>query len=163
MSSRFVFMLILALVSAYSVVQGPAYVSGQGSATVATQYVYGPSAFTLPSYLQEGVTCAQASVIVKFNGTRGQQFHVEFAATSLAILDLYITTPPAIGGGVDFCGDTGAPATWLYTLSNRTGSVDWVAPSTGQFIVFLINSSPDTVSGILSIATYPGSTNSSTS
>lgn len=174
----FTYMLILALVPAISVV--PAQVLSQSSATLTTQvtttkfytypfttqyasstetsYVYGPNTFTINA--SSTVFCYDWRE--NFNATKGQRFHIEWTsnfAQTPKVLDLYIATPSAVAK-TWYC-DTGPEA--LYFRSNAIGSVDWVAPSAGQYIALLVNNNPNYASGTLSIETYAIMTVSSVS
>jgi hypothetical protein len=96
-----------------------------------------------------GVSCWTSKV--KLNATQGQQFHIEWTTTAQtpSSLDFYITTLSAYNA-VWYC-DPGPQA--LYSSSGVKGSVDWSAPSAGHFVAVLVNNNPNSVSGILSIAT----------
>jgi len=126
------YLLILAVVS--SIISSP--VSGQG---------YSTYSFSLSraSY----VSCWYWGVM--FNANQGQSFSVQWSETggTPTSLDLYIVAPSAIRE-IWIC-DTGPP--WLYYNSGAFGSVNWAAPSAGEYIVLLANNNYDPVSGTLSI------------
>lgn len=163
----FAFMLILAVVPVISIM--PSQVLSQSYVTITTQvtttelntypvatqytsytetsYVYGPENFTL---LGGASVCWNWQA--RFDGTQGQQFHVQWTTKTQVFspLDFYIATPSAVNA--QWSCSSGPEA--LYSSSGSTGSVDWVAPSTGQFIALLVNPNISTVSGTLSIETH---------
>jgi KaiC/GvpD/RAD55 family RecA-like ATPase len=76
------------------------------------------------------------SLEVKFNATEGQRFHIQWTTTTQTELDFYIATP-SFYIAPRACTLSGEP---LYSISSETGSVDWVAPSTGQYVAWLVDS-----------------------
>lgn len=168
-------MLIMALVPALSVT--PSNVSGQGYVTITTQttttglYTYpvttryetettssyvgafGPVDFAL------NICGLGARTKQQFSAITGQRYHVEWTTPSNIPLNFYITTAFA---GADNTGcETSAPSVpafpssvVLFSKNGPNGSVDWVAPSTGQFIAWLWNLSLESVSGTWSIQRF---------
>lgn len=146
----FAILLILAVVPAASVI--PPDVSGQDYVTITTQatttglytfpvttlyatstetrYVYGPKSFSLAAF------CG-TSLRVSFNATRGQQFHMEWATAKP--IDFYIGTPSIyVETGYTHYQNCVQGQTF-YSETAASGSVDWVAPSTGQYTALLVN------------------------
>jgi KaiC/GvpD/RAD55 family RecA-like ATPase len=181
----FAFMLILALASAVTV--APMNVSGQSYVTFTTQvtttwvYVYPTTTLyetkTTSSYV--GVfapvdfalnVCGQgARTTQKFNAITGQSYHIEWASRNNIPLDFYITTAFAGAENVG-CDNSGSKPSSpfsskyvLFSKSSPKGTVDWVAPSTGQFIAWLWNFSLEAVAGIWSIQRFFPTTVSSVS
>jgi KaiC/GvpD/RAD55 family RecA-like ATPase len=151
----FVLMLILALIPAASVIPTHAS-SGPSEVTSTAGYVYGPERFSLT-----GVCLA--TIKVELNAARGQQFHIQWTTTTQSErgLDFYIGTrsfnlSPGLGG----CHLVGNP---LYSQTGANGSVDWLAPSIGQYVFWLVNdnSNYQPVSGTFSIQTSNVATASS--
>ncbi len=131
---RYVSALALVLVILVSIIPGQA--SGQ-------------------NYLSNTFTLSGSSIVscwywgVKFNATGREQFHLRWTSTSQfpTALDLYIASPSAIGG-IWYC-DYGPEA--LYDNSGAFGSVSWIAPATGEYVVLVVNNNRNSVSGALSI------------
>ena len=130
-NSVFVCLLILAVVG--SIAQFP--VSGQTNPT----YSFSLSG---TSY----VSCSYWGV--EFNATQGEQVSVKVSETSIPTsLDLYVVNPSSIGQ-VWFC-DIGP--VWLYSNSGAFETANWITPSTGEYVVLLVNNNFRSVSGTLSI------------
>lgn len=164
-------MLSLALVPALSVISSN--VSGQGYVTITTQAtttrLYTSPAttryetITTSSYVYRQVFTFSQTVdvfcgLVKavFFGTQGQKFHLEVTPEAdnleFYIGDRSFYIVPYSG----MCKVTGAP---LYTNpSSSVGSVDWVAPSTGQYTAWLVRRFAGAWEGLLSIASYSTTT-----
>jgi predicted RNA-binding Zn-ribbon protein involved in translation (DUF1610 family) len=160
-ASLLVFVSVIALVSPEAISQSYSTITTQVIGTsmnvypTFTQYVtsayssfvYGPTGFNLN-------ICGQgARQSWTLNAISGQHYHIEWTAQGHVSLDLYITTAFA---GANNVGCNTFPADLaLYGRSGVVGSVDWTAPSSGQFIVWLWNLSPLPVSGTISIVTLP--------
>jgi KaiC/GvpD/RAD55 family RecA-like ATPase len=155
----FILMLILALIPATTVIAAHAS-SGPIEVPSAANYIYGPMNFTLEAL-------CLSSIQVKVNATQGQQFHIQWAVStqnSEQGVDFYIGTPSFSVGKMN-CGVVG---NYFYSeTATRNGSVDWVAPSKGHYVFWLVqaatgqgtNNSP--VSGTLYILTSSVATASS--
>jgi hypothetical protein len=164
----FAFMLILALVPTLGVTLSN--VSGQGYVTVTTQatttalytypattrsatttetiYIYGPQHFSVN-------VCGEHQSIWgdHFSAIQGQRYHVNWTSEANISLDFYITTyfPGALSNSGPSCNNFPASEV-IYSYRGATGSVDWVAPSTGQFIYWFLNPRLSTA-GTISIET----------
>ncbi len=165
------FMLSLALLPTLSVI--PSNVSGQGYVTITTQatttgFYTSPvttryETITTSSYVYRQLFTFYSDVnlycqLVKavFFATQGQKFQIQVTPEA-DNLDFYIGDHSfyivPYGGTCKFLG---AP---LYTNpSSSVGSVDWVAPSTGQYIVWLVRKFAGSRGGVLSIAAYETTT-----
>ncbi len=88
---------------------------------------------------------------VEFNATGRELFHVRWTTTSRipTALDLYIASPSAIRR-IWYC-DSGPEGP--YSNSGAFGSVNWIAPATGEYVALLVNNNHNSVSGALSIVT----------
>jgi hypothetical protein len=86
---------------------------------------------------------------VMFNATQGQRFTVTWNETGgpPTSLDLYVVAPSATRES--FPCDTGP--VWLYYNSGAYGSAKWAAPSSGEYIVLVVNENYRSISGTLSI------------
>jgi KaiC/GvpD/RAD55 family RecA-like ATPase len=171
-------MLISALVAALTVT--PSNVLGQGYVTVTTQatttalytypvttrsvtttetiYIYGPQDFSVN-------VCGEHPGIWgdHFHAFQGQRYRVNWTSKANVSLDLYITTyfPGALSNSGPGC-ETFPASEVIYSYRGATGSVDWVAPSTGQFIIWFLNPNLPTA-GTFSIETLNPTTFSTTS
>jgi KaiC/GvpD/RAD55 family RecA-like ATPase len=167
-------MLILAVVPAALSVT-PSNVSGQGYVTITTtttglytspvttlyetetfsSYVWGPIDFTLGSCPAE----PGHRIYTQFEAILGQHYHIGWTTQGNNLLNFYITT--AFNGALSAtCSDIrGVKA--LYHQYSAAGSVDWVAPEAGQFIAWLWNFNPQTVSGNWTVQTATNMTVSS--
>jgi len=124
-------LLILAIVDSFA----PFPVSGQANPTYSFS-------FSGMSY----VSCSYFGV--EFNATQGEQVSVKVSETSIPTsLDLYVVNPSSIGQ-VWFC-DIGP--VWLYSNSGAFETANWITPSTGEYVVLLVNNNFRSVSGTLSI------------
>jgi len=131
-NSLLAYLLILAVVG--SITSSP--VSGQ---------TYQTSSFSLSG--MSIISCWYWGVA--FNATLGQRFTVKWNETNSVptALDLYIVAPSAIHE-IWFCD---AGPVWLYYNSGAYGSANWAAPSTGEYVVLLVNNNYSPVSGTLSV------------
>jgi KaiC/GvpD/RAD55 family RecA-like ATPase len=171
-------MLILALVPALSVT--PSNVSGQGYVTITTQTAglytsaattrnvtettstniyprtgaYGFTFYACPSGQNSKLRHWAGDRSDPWNAVQGERYHFEWTANSS--LDLYIVSnPQVLANAKTFGCDDFPTGLALYHHAGATGSVDWVAPGTGQFIAWLWNFNPSqTVSGIWSIQRF---------
>ncbi len=84
-----------------------------------------------------------------FSLAGGKEIRVQWNTSSQIpiAVDLYIATPPAVGGRW-FC-DLGPEA--LYYDSGAFGSMQWVAPATATYALLVVNDASYTVSGTLSL------------
>jgi KaiC/GvpD/RAD55 family RecA-like ATPase len=165
----FAFMLIIALAPALSVM--PPNVSGQSYVTVTTQatttalytypattrsvtttetiYIYEPQDFSVN-------VCGEPHGIWgdHFSAIQGQRYHVNWTSEANISLNFYITTnfPGALSNSGPNCNNFPASEA-IYSYRGATGSVDWVAPSTGQFIYWFLNPSQVPTAGTISIET----------
>jgi len=130
--SGIAYVLVLAVLSSMTV----SSVSGQASMTFS--FSLDGTSFTSCSYW--GVT---------FNANPGQRFIVQWSETAgvPTSLDLYIVTQTSLQE-VWFC-DAGPVE--LYSDSGAFGSVNWAAPSRGDYVVLLVNNNFNSVPGTLSI------------
>jgi len=91
-----------------------------------------------------------------WNAVQGQLFHIEWGNQENVPLDFYITpTFPAVNS-VDCSQTPDVFAKVYYYHAGVSGSVDWVAPSNGQYIAWVFNmqpAPPQSVSGTFSIET----------
>jgi len=163
--TTFALMLILALVPAVSLMPPS---SGQVYVTVTTQtsttgfythpvttiyenrtvsvYVAMPLDFALN-------VCGQgARDDREFLGVKGQSYRIEWTTSGSIPLDLYITTafPNFDNSGCnEFEEPSGAALAYvIYHTKGASGSVDWVAPSTGAFVAWIFNFSVENVNGL---------------
>ncbi len=170
----FAFMLILALAPAVTV--APMNVSGQSYVTVTTEttitgfYTYSSTTRyetgTTSSYVgafgptnfELNVCGLGANFHFRFDAIAGQRYHVEWTTRNNISLNLYITTA-STGVGDPGCNGSGTgpsfpSSTVLFSKKGPMGSVDWVAPSAGQFIAWLFNFNLEAVSGTWSIQSF---------
>jgi hypothetical protein len=84
-----------------------------------------------------------------FSLSGGEEGRVQWSTSSQipTAVDLYVVTPE-MARVKWFCG-TG-PET-LYYVSSAFGSKTWAAPSTGSYVIILVNNNRNTLSGTLSI------------
>ena len=173
----FAFVLMFALVLALGVTLSNA--SGQGYVTITTQITTtAPYPYPLTT-IHENVTVSTsvpgnafgpfsldvcgigAQLKQDFYAVANERYHVEWYGSNTP-LNVYIT--PAFNGWIDnvYCDSSGtAPSvggsTALFSkevlVSKRgpNGSVDWVAPSTGLFVLWIWNFSPKPVMGTWSL------------
>jgi len=164
----FALMLIMTVVPALSVTASN--VSGQGYVTVTTQatttalytypattrsvtttetiYIYGPQDYSVN-------VCGEHPGIWDdhFSAVLGQRYHVNWTSEANISLDFYITTyfPGALSNSGPGCSNF-PDSEVIYSYRGATDSVDWIAPSTGQFIYWFLNPSLPTA-GTISIET----------
>jgi hypothetical protein len=178
--SRIAFAFVLILALAPAVTLPPLNVSGQSYATVTaettitgfytysstTSYVTGTTSSYIgafgPTSFELNVCGLGANVNIKFNAVGGHRYHIEWTTQSNLPLNLYITTNVQDMGDIGCNGAHTGPvfpsATVLYSEKGTTGSVDWMAPGTSQFIVALFNFNLEPVSATWSIQGFAETT-----
>lgn len=188
----FAFMLILALLPALSAM--PPKVSGEGYVTITTQttttglytsaattryetattrvYVYSPFNYTFYNCGGPigGGVFYNAYTRLAIQAIQGQDYHFEWTTADNRPLDFYITTPFSASqvGCLNGVLDNFPASAERYHYKGAVGSVEWVAPSTGEFRVWFWNLNPPPpgcsaalacpVSGTFSVWTGPVTT-----
>ena len=127
------FLLVLTVMSTFASIPGSAQ----------TNPVY--------SFSLEGVSIVSCWYWgVRFDAASGQRFNIRWSETvgTTTSLDLYIAPVSSIHE-IWFC-DTGPVGP--YSNSGAFGSVNWAAPSGGEYVVVLVNNYYGSVSGTLSVS-----------
>ena len=123
----------ISLTEFYTYSTTTSYETGTASSYIGT---YGPTSFDL------NVCGLGANAHIKFGAIAGQLYHVEWTNLGNLSLNLYITTGSvSLGEGCngEGTGPSFPSSTVLFSKNGPVGSVDWVAPSTGQFIAWIFN------------------------